>query len=212
MNMVFEGSKLETTTTATFDFNEDIFPGESIISQNMPDCEEEDDLVNMDPDNPEQIMGNDQFTCTIFGVDGLPSSLQKRKYTMSQRIRKEKEARRIKLSRAEKVSLANVENRLQSSICSNGCLKKLDAGAVLMKRFRAWGSHEYEERASWILENLTNCYNKDSDKFETRISGVSICNGCYVVALDYSKCRIEELKSDIRSIGITSELFWCGMQ
>ena len=76
-----------------------------------------------------------------------------------------------------------------------------------MKRFRAWRSHEYEERASWILENLTDCYNKNSDKFETRFPGVSICDGCYAMALGYSKRRIEELKSDIRSSGITSEVF-----
>ena len=76
-----------------------------------------------------------------------------------------------------------------------------------MKWFRAWESLQYEERASWILVNLTDCYNKDSDKFETQLCGVSICNGCYVVALGYSKRRIEELKSDIRSIGITGDLF-----
>ena len=60
---------------------------------------------------------------------------------------------------------------------------------------------------SWILENLTKCYNKEVDKFETRLFGVSICNGCYAMALGYSKSRIEELKSDIRSIGITLEVF-----
>ena len=152
-------------------------------------------------------MGNEHTTCSISGVDGLPSSLQKRKYRMSQRVRKQKGARRIGFSRAGKVSLANVETQLQLSICSKGCLKKLDARAVLMKRFRAWGSHVYEKRASWILETLTDCYNKDSDKFETRLCGVSICNGCYAVTLGYSKRRMEELKSDIRSIGITSELF-----
>ena len=143
----------------------------------------------------------------ISGVDGLPSTLKKKKYRMVQRVMKEKGARRIGSFRAEKVSLANVEEQLQSSICSKGCLKKLDAGAVLMKRFRAWSSHEYENRASWILENLTDCYNKGSEKFETRLRGVSICNGCYAVAHGYSKCRIEELKSNIRSIGITSEVF-----
>ena len=59
----------------------------------------------------------------------------------------------------------------------------------------------------WIFENLTDCYNKGSDKFETRLCGVSIHNGCYAVALSYSKRCIEELKFDIRSIGITSEVF-----
>ena len=74
---------------------------------------------------------------------------------MNQRIQKYKGVRRIGSSRAKKVSLANVETQLQSSICSKGCLKKLDVGAILMKWFRAWGSYEYEERASWILETLT---------------------------------------------------------
>ena len=45
------------------------------------------------------------------------------------------------------------------------------------------------------------------DKFETQLCGVSICNGCYAMALGYSKRCIEELKSDIRSIGIRSEVF-----
>ena len=76
-----------------------------------------------------------------------------------------------------------------------------------MKQFRAWRSHEYDERASWILENLIDCYNNKVDKFETWLYGISICNGCYAVALSYSKHRIEELKLNIRSIGITSEAF-----
>ena len=76
-----------------------------------------------------------------------------------------------------------------------------------MKRFRAWRSPEYEEKASWILENRTDCYNKEVGKFETQLCGVSTCNGCYAVALGYSKHSIEELKFDIRSIGITSEVF-----
>ena len=76
-----------------------------------------------------------------------------------------------------------------------------------MKRFKAWGSDEYEERASWILKNLTEYYNEENDKFETKLCGLSVCNGYYAVALDYSKRRIEELKSDIRSTGIISEIF-----
>ena len=74
-----------------------------------------------------------------------------------------------------------------------------------MKRFKAWGSEEYEERASWILENLTEYYNEGKDKFETKLCDQFVCNGCYAVALGYSKRRIEELKSDIRSTGIISE-------
>ena len=87
------------------------------------------------------------------------------------------------------------------------CLKKLNARAILMKRFKAWGSDEYEERASWILENLMEYYNEKNDKFLTKLCGQSVCNGCYVVALGYSKRRIDELKSNIRSTGIISKVF-----
>ena len=76
-----------------------------------------------------------------------------------------------------------------------------------MKPFKAWRSYEYEERASWILENLTEYYNEENDKFETKLYGLSICNGCYAIAFDYSKCHIEELKSNIRIMGIISEIF-----
>ena len=76
-----------------------------------------------------------------------------------------------------------------------------------MKRFKVWRSDEYEERASWILENFTKYYNEENDKFEIKLCGQSLCNGYYAVALGYSKCHIEELKSDIRSTGITLEVF-----
>ena len=207
INMVLEATTTKTRTSEAFDFNEDSHLKETLISGNMEDCKEVDDFECMDPSRTEEMMTNPQTTCSISGVDGLPSKLAKRKYTMTKRVRKEMRPRRIGSSRAEKVSLANGQHDLLSSACSKGCLKKLDARAILMKRFKAWGSHEYEERVSWILENLTDCYNTDSDKFETRLCGVSICNGCYAVALSYSKRRIEELKSDIRSIGITSEVF-----
>ena len=207
MNMESQERRTTSTTTAAFDFNEDILLGDTIKATNMEVCKEEDEMESMERSVSEGNMGTKWTSSRISGVDGLPLPLKKKKYRMAQRVIKEKGVQRIGSSRAEKVSLAKVEEQLQSSRCSKGCLKKLDAGAVLMKQFKAWGSHEYEERASWILENLTNCYNKGSDKFETRLCGVSICNGCYVVALGYSKRRIEELKSDIRSMGITSEVF-----
>ena len=76
-----------------------------------------------------------------------------------------------------------------------------------MKGFKVWRSNEYEERASWILENLMEYYNEENDKFETKLCGQSVCNGCYAVALGYSKRYIKELKSDIRSTTIISEVF-----
>ena len=54
-------------------------------------------------------MGNEHTSCSISGVDGFPSNVQKRKYTMTERVRKEKGVWRIGSSRAEKISLANVE-------------------------------------------------------------------------------------------------------
>ena len=157
-----------------------------------------------------QSNGEEISVCAKFnvcGVDGLAPSVPKRKYSTTKRIGNNRGERKIGSSRAQKVSLASVEQDLKSSLCSRECLKKLNAGAILMKRFKAWGSNQYEERASWILENLTEYYNEETDKFETKLCGQSVCNGCYAVGLGYSKRHIEELKSDIRSTGIISEVF-----
>ena len=143
----------------------------------------------------------------VSGVDGLAPSVSKRKYFTTKRVAKEKGEQRIGISRAQKVSLASVERDLKSSLCSRGCLKKLNARAILMKQFKAWGLDEYEERASWILENLTKYYSEENDKFETELCGQSICNGSYAVVFGYSKRCFEELKSDIRSKGIISKVF-----
>ena len=88
-----------------------------------------------------------------------------------------------------------------------GLFEEIGCRSCINETIQGMGSNAYEERASWILENLTKCYNKEVDKFETRLCDVSICNGCYAMALGYSKRYIEELKSDIRSIGITLEVF-----
>ena len=207
IDLVPEGLRSKTKTTKAFDFNEDSLLKETIIYGNMEDHKEVNEFESMDPSRTEEIMRNAQTTYSISRVDGLPPTFPKRKYTMTTRVRKEMQPWRIGSSRAEKVLLANVQQDLQSSICFKGCLKKLNAGAILMKRFQAWRSHEYDERASWILENFTEYYNKEVDKFETRLCGVSICNGCYAMAINYSKCCIEELKCDIRSSGITLEVF-----
>ena len=114
----------------------------------MQDCENVDEFESMDPYGTKEIMANAHTTYGIFRIDGLPCSLPKRKYTMTQHVRKEKKPRRIRFSRVERISLANVQQDLQPSICSKDCLKKLDAEAVLMKWFRAWRYSEYEERAS----------------------------------------------------------------
>ena len=146
-------------------------------------------------------------TCTVFGVDGLAPKVPKRKCYKTKRVGQHRKDCWIGSSRTQKVSLARVQNDIQSSICSKGCLKKLNVGAILMKRYKAWGSNKYEERASWILENLMEYYSEESGMFETKVCTQSVCNGCYVVALGYSKRRIEELKSGIRSTCIVSKVF-----
>ena len=110
-------------------------------------------------------------TFTVFGVDGLAPRVSKRKYCKTKRGGQPRGDCKIGTSRAQKVSLARVQNDMESSLCSKGCLKKLSAGAVLMKRYRAWGSNKYEERASWILENLMEYYSEETDKFETKVCG-----------------------------------------
>ena len=124
-------------TTAIFDFNKNILFGETIRETNIEDCKEEHEFESMERSRSERNIETKQTSCHISGVDGLPSTLKKRKYKMAQHVRKEKGTRRIGSTGAEKVFLANVEEQLQSSICSKGCLKKLDARAILMKWFRA---------------------------------------------------------------------------
>ena len=196
-----------TPMAEEFNFNEDI------LCMNRNRYDERNQSLHEHVGGEEssvEISGERVRTCakfSVFGVDGLAPNVPKRKYCSTKRVAKEKGERQIGSSRAQKVSLANVERDLKSSLCSRRCLKKLNAGAILMKRFKAWGSEEYEERATWILENLTEYYNEGNDKFETKLCGQSVCNGCYALALGYSKRRIEELKSDIRSTGIISEVF-----
>ena len=189
-----------------FDFSED---GPSRFRSNE---EQNSDFRSEDQDKGGNDSQNEhcpsmiQHICSVSGVDGLPQSSQKRKYVMVRRVSQERRPRKIGIARSEKVTLRNVQMDLQSRSCSKRCLEKLEASVVLMKRFKAWGSEKYEERASWILENLTDVYNVKMDKFETKLCGQCICNGCYAIALGYSRRRIEELKSNIRSRGIVSEI------
>ena len=203
-----EGTTPSIPTEQEFDFNDDM------CNPNKNSTERRTQSMHQHPgqeETPEELSreGSDvsAATCTVFGVDGLAPKVSKRKYCKTKRGAQHRGDRKIGTSRAQKVSLARVQNDMQSSLCSKGCLKKLSAGAVLMKRYKAWGSNTYEERASWILENLMEYYSEETDKFETKVCGQSVCNDCYAVALGYSKHCIEELKSDIRSTGIVSQVF-----
>ena len=62
----------------------------------------------------------------------------------------------------------------------------------------------YNEKASWIIEHIANAYvvidNKNrKDKFDFKLDGPPIYNGCYALALGYSNQCLEELKWSIRS-------------
>ena len=137
MNMESQDRRSTSTTTAAFNFNEDILLGDTIRARNMKVCKEEDELESMEQSGSKGYMGTERTSCHISGVDGLPLLLKKRKYRMAQHVTKEKDVRRIGSSRVEKVFLAKVKEQLQSSRCSKRCLKKLDVGAVLIKWFKA---------------------------------------------------------------------------
>ena len=94
--MVSQDRRSASTTIGAYDFNEDILPEDTIRARNKEDCEEDDELESMDQFRSQGNMGTGETTCRISGVDGLPSSLQERKYTiMVQCVRKEKGAWRI---------------------------------------------------------------------------------------------------------------------
>ena len=160
---------LNTPVPEEFNFNEDIL----CMNRNKFDKRIQSLYEHVGGEESSvEISGEGVRACAkfnVFRVDGLAPSVPKRKYSSTKRIAKEKGERRIGSSRAQKILLANVERDLKSSLCSRGCLKKLNAGAILMKRFKAWRSNEYEERASWVLENLTEYYNEGNDKFETQL-------------------------------------------
>ena len=138
-----------------FNFNEDMF---CMNANKLEKRNESQDEHVGGEENSLEINAEGLHACDTFSVsrvDGLAPNVQKRKYSKTKRVTKEKGERKIGSSRAQKVSLVSVELDLKSNLCSRGCLQKLNARAILMKRFKAWRSDEYEERALWILENLT---------------------------------------------------------
>ena len=62
----------------------------------------------------------------------------------------------------------------------------------------------YTKKASWNVQHLTNAYvvvdfEKGKNKFDFKLDSQFVCNGCYALALRYSKMRLEELKWNIRT-------------
>ena len=136
-------------------------------------------------------------------MDGLPTPPPKRECMMKNRVPKIIRERKIGASRDAKCELHSVQAAKQVS-CSKKCLVNIAEKKILFLRFDAWSSNMYNERASWIIEHIANAYvvidNKNgNDKFDFKLDGQPICNGCYALALGYSKRRLEELKWSIRS-------------
>ena len=137
-------------------------------------------------------------------MDGLPKPPPKIEYMMTNRVPSIR-GRKIGASRDTKCELQSVQVAKQSSEkCSQKCLVNIAKKKILFLRFDAWSSNVYNERASWIIKHITNAYvvidNKNrNDKFDFKLDGQPICNGCYALAVGYSKRRLEELKWSIRS-------------
>ena len=138
-------------------------------------------------------------------MDGLPAPPPKREYMMTNRVPRIIRGRKIGASRDTKCELHSVRATKQlSQKCSKKCLVNITKKKILFLRFDAWSSNVYNERASWIIEHIANAYvvidsKNEKDKFDFKLDGQSICNGCYALALGYSKRRLEELKWSIRS-------------
>ena len=126
-------SRLVIADNEAFDFNDEILAEETNTSRKMHHGEQVNALESVHPSQIEEKTSYAYNTCSIARIHGLPSIFPKRKYTMTQHVRKKKEPQRIGSSRAKKVSLANVQQDLQSSICSKDYLKKLNVVVVLMK-------------------------------------------------------------------------------
>ena len=181
-----------------FDFNDDVVIDNDFVSK--------------------EVKGNDSgkvresTMCTRDGsmrknsiMDGLPKPPPKREYKMTNRVPRIVRARKIGASRNAKCELQSVQAAKElSEKCSKKCLVNIVEKKILFLRFDAWSSNVYNERASWIIEYIVNAYvvidNKNGkDRFDFKLDGQPICNGCYALALGYSKQRLEELKWSIRS-------------
>ena len=138
-------------------------------------------------------------------MDGLPKPPPKREYKMTNRVPKSIRGRKIGASRDAKCELQSVRAAKQASEkCLQKCLVNIAEKKILFLRFDAWSSNVYNERASRIIEHIRNAYvvsdnNNGKDKFDFKLDGQPIYNGCYALTVGYSKWRLEELKWSIRS-------------
>lgn len=148
--------------------------------------------------------GSAQGSSFVHSMDGLSSSLPKRSYVS---IRRKKRCpggpRQIGMRRGEKVTLAAVEEVKQRPICSKHCLEPISAFDILSLRYQAWEDISYAKRAMWLVTTLRAFKVARHDleigfKFETKISGMKVCNSCFAAAIGYSRRRMNKIMSNIR--------------
>jgi hypothetical protein len=130
-------------------------------------------------------------------VEGLASQRPSRTYSMENRKSRVPKPREKGESRMEKVTLASVRSAKQRGGCKRNCLRDIDEKYILEQRYMAW-AQKYEVRATWILQMLNDFYTitegQRQNRYDTKLDGVPVCNGCYAAALGYSQRRFKELK------------------
>jgi hypothetical protein len=106
--------------------------------------------------------------------------------------------------RMEKVTLASVRSAKQRGGCKRNCLRDVNEKYILEQRYMAW-AQKYEVRATWILQMLNAFYTitegQRRNKYDTKLDGLPVCNGCYAAALGYSQRRFKELKQSQQVYG-----------
>ena len=179
-----------------FDFNHDV-----VINN---DCFRKEVKGNGSGKNESSVWTTDGFMRKNSIINGLPKPPPKREYMTTNYVPRSIRGQKIGASRDAKCELQSVRAAKQSSKkCSQKCLVNIAKKKILFLRFDAWNSNVYKDRASWIIGHITNAYividNKTKkDRFDFKLNGQPIYNGCYALALGYSKRRLEELKWSIR--------------
>ena len=173
-----------------FDFNEDV-----VIDNDYFHEEVKGNGLEKIPESPMWTRDGSMRKNSV--MDGLPKPPPKREYKMTNRVPRSITGRKIGASRDAKCELQSVRAAKQASEkCSQKCLVNIAEKKILFLRFDAWSSNVYSERASWIIEHITNAYvvsdnNNGKDRFDFKLDGQPICNGCYAMALGYSKRRLK---------------------
>ena len=168
-----------------FDFNEDV-----VIDNDYFHEEVKGNGLGNIPESPMWTRDGSMRKNSV--MDGLPKPPPKREYKMTNRVPRSITRRKIGASRDAKCELQSIRAAKQASEkCFQKCFVNIAEKKILFLTFDAWSSNVYSERASWIIEHITNAYVvSDNNNGKDR---------CYALALGYSKQHLEELKWSIRT-------------